>query len=306
MADPCDIPKSPENTSETPHERGESKKLREKIDQYRAENNNMSLSMFLKKVGFSSEREEFGARLKSISEFIKGTRRLDHHIRIKSIAFLNKEYSEFNFDPLESHFYEDQKSKCGHHYKSLLNFHNIKPDRINELSQQISGRFLLYKKPVNPLKKNLILRSYINIFVANEHSDKEKFLMAAEYQKAVFNSKEIGTYTSHDFYVGCCVKKDGSIVLAMRQLYDGAMKTSYFDNIDKDQPDMKLTLAHGETIETCDGYTSGRLATSKTSIRRIPNDFTFGQIDALIDDVPKDRVDDIIVNHVLGEDSKSL
>ena len=148
---------------------------------------------------------------------------------------------------------------------------------------------------VHPALNNRLLRSYAKIQRPEPTAD---FLMIIEYQKAVLESNAVGRQIDHDFFTGICTKKDSVVVLVMRQLHEGAVKTVYLDNLHIDRGGGLINRAFGQAVEICDNYSPHRMAYSPCAIQRIPDNLSHEAIDALIDNVPGNRVDEIISNYV--------
>lgn len=284
------------DAEESPVELGEDDQLREAVRQ-RLELDNMSLGKLLGLVGFPRTSEGFDAMRKSLGRFLKGDGRLSHHLYVRLINLCRDRLP--NHDVLTPAFYSGFEKMCAAMNRSVGDFNRVRSDRFAELKMQAQGRFLLYKRPVNPRLSGWIIRSYCRIWAASTTSG--NVMMVAEHQDGTFGNRDIGSEVVHDFYVGICTKKDGVLTLILRHLINGAIKNIYFDNTGFDSTTKLITSGYGLAVETCDSFSPGRLALSGCVLKRIPENFTFREISALTNFAHRENIDQEIASHVYGE-----
>ena len=201
---------------------------------------------FLRMIGVPDSRQ-FESHVRSLARFEEGAGGLAPYLRAKLLQHFRRKLP--HMDILDFSLYATEATECGNLHLQLKAFHKIPDGRVDEVAPQASGRFFWYKKPVNPNRKNRILRSYAKI---QRPTPSASFLMAIEYQKAVFESVDIGHQVDHDFFMGICTKKDGVLVLPMRQLHHGAIKTIYVDAMAVDTDNGLINRGFGVAMETCD------------------------------------------------------
>jgi len=268
--------------------------IRQLVESFRADRG-LTQAAFVEMLGVPRRSGTFNSTVKAMSRFEKSEAKSPGSTLYPRLLKLFQNDLP-GLDILDPDLYPDEVVECGHYHNSHRKFHGIRDTRFFELAEQLSTRYLIYKKPVNPHFKGMILRSY-----ARFHPHKSGAMVALEYQKIVLHHKDTGTTNDTDFYIGICTRKDGVLAIMMRQMHNGAIKHFFFTHIALDSTSQMITGAMGYVVETCDAFTDGRLAVSGCAISCIPDSYTLDQIDALNNMVPASDVDDVIAAHVLRD-----